>query len=573
MLPAAVLLEDTLTFLAFLHSHDVRLRGGRWLTPTALRDLNAQLIERDQVAPRTRQQGGKRGTVERDTQHLRFIHFLCEAAHLVAKTGDYLKPTLRVKSWLTAEPFEQLQQIFVAAYPDQPSRPHDDLWRTYRLPGWTIASPTTALVQPLFNLVRVAPPDEKIKLTTLHRLIPLPEDGDESPGDIIHGLLDQLAALSALDWHGHAVRLTDIGICLIHPDTPVPVRSIQPSATLQLARQRYPLARTDFATLYQLSAYAELVAVRPHRRAEVERRAGVERRYQLDRALIQRALQRGHSLDGLLRFLEHALGDALPAQLVSPLHRWAAELDRVAVRRVTLLEVKDPATLTELTRAHRVRESIQRTLSPRAVVVRDSRLPALLRQLDRRGLTPRTNLPAAQLSNYRTHSLPNYDTPTLAQLYFAALLNQHLADHLPAPYRVDYSLVLELERVLTPSDRLLAIQLAEEAQDMLNAEVGMRNVPAPSAESSSNFHLPKPNLLSSSLALIKQAIAVNTPLTLTYYSPAYDQTTHRIVEPLRLEWHGEIPYLVAYCRLRQDERTFRVDRIANIALFTDLPAP
>jgi hypothetical protein len=28
-----------------------------------------------------------------------------------------------------------------------------------------------------------------------------------------------------------------------------------------------------------------------------------------------------------------------------------------------------------------------------------------------------------------------------------------------------------------------------------------------------------------------------------------------------LEWRGDIPYLIAYCRLRQDERTFRLERI------------
>jgi hypothetical protein len=296
------------------------------------------------------------------------------------------------------------------------------------------------------------------------------------------------------------------------------------------------------------------------------RHAKIERRYKLDRALIHRALQRGHSLDAVFRFLEHAIGDALPDQLAAPLRQWAAELDRVAVRRVTILESKDPATLTELTRSQRVRQSIQRTLSPRAVVVRESRLPALLRQLQRRGLTPRTNI---TLPYQSTNS--QFTTPSLAQLYFAALLNHQLADKLPAPYRVDYSLVLELERQLTPADQILARQLAEEAHDLVNDEYGLWNSNQSLAREDSAFRIPQ-SPLEATLPLIEHAILSGQPLTFTYYSPAYDQTTRRSVEPLRLEWHGETPYLIAYCRLRQDERTFRVERITDLVPTSDPPA-
>lgn len=555
-----LLLADTLTFLAFLHAHDIRPRGPRWLPPSALVTLNPQLFVRDQVDPASRPQGGRIGTTERDTQRLRFIHFLCEAAHLVARTGPYLKPTLRVQRWLNAAPLDQLRQLFTTAYPDQPSRSHDNLWRTYRLPGWSLTSPTLSLIQPLIHLLRAAPPDEKIKLTTLLKLIPLPADGDELPTDILRGLLDQLAALGILDWHGSAaIRLTEIWTSLIFPNAPYPAFSVQPVATLQLAGKRYLLAHIDCATLYQLADYAELVSVTP------PRRAGVERRYQLERSLIQRALQRGHTLDDLLRFLEHALGDALPDRLAAPLRQWAAELDRVSVRRVTLLEVKDPAALTELTRSHRVRECIQRTLSPRAIVIRETRLPALLRQLNQRGLTPRVDPVIASRTAARQSPTRLFDNPSIAQLYFAALLNQHLADHLPAPYRVDYSLVLELERQLTPADQLLARQLVVDALDLL------RPAPQPPAadETWPGTHSTEARRHWSIVAALEQAIAAETPLDLTYYSPAYDQTTRRIVEPLRLEWHGDVPYLMAYCRLRQDERTFRVDRIADLVPTSD----
>ncbi|MFC1975318.1 WYL domain-containing protein [Chloroflexota bacterium] len=38
-------------------------------------------------------------------------------------------------------------------------------------------------------------------------------------------------------------------------------------------------------------------------------------------------------------------------------------------------------------------------------------------------------------------------------------------------------------------------------------------------------------------------------------------TPHRQVEPYRLEWRSDTPYLVGFCHLAQAERVFRVDRI------------
>lgn len=474
MSASSSLLQDTLSFLAFLHTRDVRPMGGRWLTPSALRDLNAGLIVHDSLQPPARGRGGKRGTVERDTDRLRFIHFLCEAAHLVTKTGLYLKPTLRVPRWLAASPRDQLRTLFDAAYPAQPHRPHDELWRTYRLPGCTLSSPTLSLA-PLFDILRRMAFTERLRLTTLLRLVPLPDDParSETPDAILRGVLDQLAAFEVLIWRGQSiVQLTDLGAHLLNrPDalpSPreahrmlVPVLGEGLGVRVELTGMKIDLPQPTFSQLYELANYAELISPNP------VRRAGVTRRYRLDRDRIQRALQRGLTLDGLLRFFETLLGDALPHQLHRQLRDWAAQLDQLTIRRVALLEVRDPATLTDLTRSHRVRESLGRALSPRAVIIRPSRLAPLVRQLKKRGLAPRLYFSTTPSINYRTTELTHYDTPVIAQLYYAALLNHQLADRLPAPYRVDYSVVLDLERQLTPHDRDLAQSLATEAAQIL----------------------------------------------------------------------------------------------------------
>jgi predicted DNA-binding transcriptional regulator YafY len=42
-----------------------------------------------------------------------------------------------------------------------------------------------------------------------------------------------------------------------------------------------------------------------------------------------------------------------------------------------------------------------------------------------------------------------------------------------------------------------------------------------------------------------------------------------VIEPLYTTERGGASYLIAYCRLRHDQRTFRLDRILSAELFRD----
>ena len=150
------LLTDVFTFLCFLHADDIAPSKLRLLSPTALVQLDRQLLVPDKLnlLPRARR-GGKHGPSELETERIRFIHFLCEAAGLVALTGRFLKPTPRATHWLKASPHDRAAQLFEAAFPLQPDRALDQLWRAYRLPGWQHTSLTTTLV-PLWDILRQA---------------------------------------------------------------------------------------------------------------------------------------------------------------------------------------------------------------------------------------------------------------------------------------------------------------------------------------------------------------------------------------------------------------------------------
>ena len=66
-------------------------------------------------------------------------------------------------------------------------------------------------------------------------------------------------------------------------------------------------------------------------------------------------------------------------------------------------------------------------------------------------------------------------------------------------------------------------------------------------------------------ALVTQAIREGLLLRLRYASPG-QRHTERVVAPRRVALERETLYLVAYCHLRQEERTFRFDRIVKLEL-------
>src|SRR5262245_12346972 len=68
------------------------------------------------------------------------------------------------------------------------------------------------------------------------------------------------------------------------------------------------------------------------------------------------------------------------------------------------------------------------------------------------------------------------------------------------------------------------------------------------------------------LTQIQNALAQRRVLALDYCASGREQATRREAEPLGLVYYSDHWHLVAYCRLRQDVRDFRTDRIARLAL-------
>ena len=63
--------------------------------------------------------------------------------------------------------------------------------------------------------------------------------------------------------------------------------------------------------------------------------------------------------------------------------------------------------------------------------------------------------------------------------------------------------------------------------------------------------------------ILLQAMAEHRVVTMDYFSPSTGEFTRRAIEPI-----GMLPsqQLMAYCRMRQDYRTFRLDRMSKVQL-------
>lgn len=68
---------------------------------------------------------------------------------------------------------------------------------------------------------------------------------------------------------------------------------------------------------------------------------------------------------------------------------------------------------------------------------------------------------------------------------------------------------------------------------------------------------------------IQQSLAESKCLEITYFSAYKKNTNTRVVEPLGLCFYGMAWHLIAFCKLRNDYRDFRLDRLKSLKISDD----
>jgi predicted DNA-binding transcriptional regulator YafY len=72
------------------------------------------------------------------------------------------------------------------------------------------------------------------------------------------------------------------------------------------------------------------------------------------------------------------------------------------------------------------------------------------------------------------------------------------------------------------------------------------------------------------MALLHRAVSERRVMKITYYSNTSREETIRNVEPYSILFHQRHWYVICFCRMRQDMRDFRVDRIRDAYLLDDV---
>lgn len=553
------LLTQLFVLLSYLHRAAPRPLPGGWLPPAALRTLATFLPTPPEppASPRS----------ERQCPALAFLHYLAERAGLLNPAAATLTLAPTALDWLAQPPAAQLRALWAgwsARTPENAAR-----WQHYRLPLAAEPDPPARLPQ-LGALLSRWPPGTAFTLadlTTAEPALLRPAAPYR-----VWAALDPLAqaeyqarltiawtALLAgpLTWWGAVAAtptgytLTPLGAALWETPggawpEPLPPPALRCAPT--------PVAEAFELTVAPAGEPAEAALTLPRRlllEAFCPPDPAAPDRYRLAAAGVQSALQHGQTAAGLLTLLEAAAGP-LPPALVAAIYRWAAAVERLTLRQVTLLETTDPALLQQLTADRRLRPALLETLSARAVRVNAARLPELLRRLAYRGYLPRLELPAPVATAA--------DPPADAAVTLAAALRVYarLADTLGQPVPAPHTLAQAWQARLTAPQRDAAEQLAAALLAALHQ----------AAPPDGDYHLPAPT--GPLLALLEAAIADQATVEFTYYTAGRAALTRRRADPLRLEWRGDVAYLIAFCHLHQAQRVFRVDRMADL---TRCPAP
>lgn len=254
---------------------------------------------------------------------------------------------------------------------------------------------------------------------------------------------------------------------------------------------------------------------------------------------------RGYTPLQIELWLGSATGQPVDVERQKELLAWWDEAGAYQVQQVMLLSTRQPSQLAEIAGNRRLYRQFHTQISPRHAVVAPALVPALRRWLAQRGRwleVPASGEEAGQ-------------EVTTEYAWLGLRVLAGLGDLVALPLSLPASALAAAEAGLDPAGRAEMALLATAILDGVRAAVRGRDAFIP-AETPVN---------QTWLVMIEAALAEEQCLEIVYLSPAERRPQARRVQPLRLEQHGELVYLHAYCFLAEGNRVFRLDRLQDCA--------
>jgi len=277
--------------------------------------------------------------------------------------------------------------------------------------------------------------------------------------------------------------------------------------------------------------------------------------YSLKDDSLRLARQKG-DLDYLLGILAIVCRQELPGSLKARLEGQPT----IGIFSGLVLEFSDPLEMKRVRRLPLMRR--QRVLSPRHIVVETQTAHKALKLLKRRGeislsenvkilplgINHEGNSPTEQSRQARRQDKSSR-TPPLSNGDRAFLLMLlHLAKNLEVTREVPYELSEWLQKDLPQSLQKAALDQANTFHQHLTTTDGSKD---------EGLKVVAGDVLVN----LQTALERQETIEILYHKPGRSSPERRRVLPSLIEQRGARLYLIGYCHLRRDQRTFRIDRI------------
>ena len=269
--------------------------------------------------------------------------------------------------------------------------------------------------------------------------------------------------------------------------------------------------------------------------------------FRLTALSVARGAENGYTLPEVLALLQESTGKPLAEAVSTQVVEWYGRWDTYQLRRVYLLETKQPRQMAEIRQKRRLNQYVLETVSTHHVVVNPAMGRPLGRWLEKRGY---------RLSGDELLAEPR--SKRIASSHYGWLgvkVLQGLGGLLPEQVRPSAAVVEIYEAGLSEVelDRL-AIQAEQIVAGILQAVRGRDGLFPAERDIDEGW-----------LSLLEKAIHDGASVKILYQGLNDDTARSREIYPMWIEQEGALFYLTAYCLTAEAERVFRVDRIRKIS--------
>ncbi len=215
-----------------------------------------------------------------------------------------------------------------------------------------------------------------------------------------------------------------------------------------------------------------------------------------------------------------------------------------------LLEAADPSLMPPLLTNSLLRSYLLELISPRHAVVQPAQLNLFLKLMERRGLLVKVK---GELAAHKSQLEIKITRRSLQKILAALTVYRRLQVEYGYEREEEKGLIGQLRDYLTIKEQQEALSQADDSFTPVNLKQSEDTPTEVLAEGEAT------------VSKIAEAIAEDRELWLEYTVPGRQPQNRRVL-PLALWEEHNITYLRAYCFLRKEERTFRIDRLKMLKL-------